>query len=213
MLPAGARHASRRHGASGSDRIEILWDDGAIRNTWLEVTVAANGHTGLAAPDVFYFGNRVGDTGLIASPVAAITNASDEIQVRANGGLPLPITSPFDFNRDKIVNATDQIIAHVNGGILPMLDLIGLVVPLAAAEPMAGGAPLTGGEVPLEFQAIASAIAARRNQPLELPAVGPTASPPVDEPSRLHPRAVMIVLAVAEEDASPQADGLTRAGS
>jgi hypothetical protein len=50
-------------GTAGSDRVEIIWDRGAIQNVWLQVTVLANGNTGLAAPDVFYFGNRIGNFG------------------------------------------------------------------------------------------------------------------------------------------------------
>src|SRR5206468_7987359 len=41
----------------------LSWPDYTIRNTWLRATVKANDHTGLAAPDVFYFGNLVGETG------------------------------------------------------------------------------------------------------------------------------------------------------
>ena len=49
-------------GFSGSNRVTLVWADGAILNQWLEVTVIANANTGLAADDVFYFGNVVGDT-------------------------------------------------------------------------------------------------------------------------------------------------------
>ena len=49
-------------GANGSDRVEITWDDGAIRGEWLEVRVLA-ASTGLAADDVFYFGNAPGESG------------------------------------------------------------------------------------------------------------------------------------------------------
>src|SRR5206468_4527690 len=50
-------------GALGSDRVTLIWPDGALRNSWLRLTVKANGRTRLAAPDVFYFGNLIGDTG------------------------------------------------------------------------------------------------------------------------------------------------------
>jgi len=49
-------------GVIGSDRVTFVWADGAILNQWLEVTVIANANTGLAADEVFYFGNSVGDT-------------------------------------------------------------------------------------------------------------------------------------------------------
>ena len=48
--------------------ISFSWESGAIENTWLEVTVLANERTGLAAPDVFYFGSRIGDTGSALRP-------------------------------------------------------------------------------------------------------------------------------------------------
>ena len=44
-------------------RVEIIWADGAIENEWVQVTVLADADTGLAAPDVFYFGNAIGDSG------------------------------------------------------------------------------------------------------------------------------------------------------
>src|SRR5437764_3976438 len=53
----------RGAGAAGSDRIEIVWPDGAIQKQWLQVTVKADANTGLASPDIFYFGNAVGEAG------------------------------------------------------------------------------------------------------------------------------------------------------
>ncbi len=69
-------------GTGDSNRIAITWADGAITNTWLQITVKADGNTGLASPDVFYFGNEIGSTGdLLASP--AVT-ATDQILARNN---------------------------------------------------------------------------------------------------------------------------------
>ncbi|MDP6635436.1 MAG: lamin tail domain-containing protein [Phycisphaerae bacterium] len=48
-------------GVGGSDRVKLIWADGAIRNQWVKVTVRATGKTGLGAADVFYYGNAVGD--------------------------------------------------------------------------------------------------------------------------------------------------------
>ena len=53
----------RGAGAGGSDRVTLVFADNAIRNTWLRVTLLAGAATGLAAPDVFAFGNLPGDTG------------------------------------------------------------------------------------------------------------------------------------------------------
>ena len=52
----------RRPRRGGADRIVITWPDGAIKNTYLQVIVAANADTGLAEADVFFFGNRVGES-------------------------------------------------------------------------------------------------------------------------------------------------------
>ncbi len=68
-----------------------------IKNTWLQVTFEGNDAAGgfntntqLAASDVFYFGNRMGDQ-LVDSPAALAftTNAGDEIAARLNPGLQL----------------------------------------------------------------------------------------------------------------------------
>ena len=66
--------------SDGSDRVTIIWPDGAIANQWLQVTVLANEHTGLAEPDVFYFGNAIGESGNATGN--AIVNATDEIMAR-----------------------------------------------------------------------------------------------------------------------------------
>jgi hypothetical protein len=49
-------------GFGGSDRVKLIWPDGAIANQWVEVTVRATGKTGLGAADLFYYGNAVGET-------------------------------------------------------------------------------------------------------------------------------------------------------
>jgi len=51
-------------GLDGSDRVTLIWPDGAIVNAWIEITVksdAGGGGLGLVDDDVFYFGNSVGD--------------------------------------------------------------------------------------------------------------------------------------------------------
>ena len=116
-------------GVSGSDRVEIIWPAGAIENRWLEVLVegddalgANNTNTGLAASDIFYFGNRIGETGS-GTPGLAITNASDEIAARNNPGFGAAVTNPFDFDRSGIVNALDSIVARNNVGTLTYINL------------------------------------------------------------------------------------------
>ena len=92
--------------------------------------VKANANTGLAAQDVFYFGNAIGDTG--NSAANTIVNSTDQLAARNNTTLSAAISNLFDFNRDGTVNATDEIIARNNGTTaLNATKLIG--VPLQVA--------------------------------------------------------------------------------
>lgn len=122
----------RTAGKDGSDRVTVIWADGAIRNKWLQVTVDATDDTGLASPDLFYFGNAVGETG--NSTGDAKVTASDILLVRANprNALnPAPIDFAYDFNRDGRVDATDILMARDNQTtVLNALRLIH--APLAA---------------------------------------------------------------------------------
>jgi hypothetical protein len=100
-------------GLSGSDRVEIVWADGAIKNTWLQVTLAANGNTGLASSDTFYFGNAIGDTG--NSPTSAAVTAQDVAGtiwhvLRQTSGAQSAVSS-FDHNRDGKYTGRDVLIA------------------------------------------------------------------------------------------------------
>lgn len=100
-------------GAGGATRVQFTFADGAVRNTWLQVTVAATATTGLAAPDVFYFGNAVGESGDDAA--AAAVTSGDQAVTRSNAQsfpTPAPITSPYDYNRDGRVDAIDVLIAR-----------------------------------------------------------------------------------------------------
>jgi len=102
-------------GESGPVRVSVIWADGAIRNRWLQVTVKANGTTGLASPDVFFFGNLPGETG--NATTAARVTAADVTAVRLNlNRTGRPITDATDFNRDRRVNATDYALARAAMG-------------------------------------------------------------------------------------------------
>jgi ELWxxDGT repeat protein len=98
----------------------ITWPDGAIRDTWLRVTVKANANTGLAEPDVFYFGNLVGETGDAAAPLRV--NALDLVAVRRVLSSTTPIAGRLDFDRDGRVSALDlaALRAHLNRGLAPV---------------------------------------------------------------------------------------------
>jgi hypothetical protein len=101
-------------GTTGIARVTILWPDNAIQGQWLQVVVLSTAATGLGAPDVFYFGNAIGDCG--NSSTDARVNATDEILARNNARAlnQARIDSRYDYNRDSRVSATDQIIARNN---------------------------------------------------------------------------------------------------
>ena len=105
----------RGGGVGGSDRVTIVWPDGAVKKQWLQVTVRATASTGLPADDVFYFGNAVGESG--NSTVNARVTPADELWARRNrrgAANPAPVTFRFDYNRDRVVNVADQLIARRN---------------------------------------------------------------------------------------------------
>ena len=104
-------------GAGDSTRIEIVFADGAIRNQWLQVTVNADANTGLASPDVFYFGNLVGESGKQPLNGSFVVTGDDELAARDNPhGFTdsAAITDAADYNRDGRVDAIDQLIARFN---------------------------------------------------------------------------------------------------
>ncbi len=115
-------------GTGGSDRVTIAWDDYAIRNQWLQVTVFSGGNTGLATNDVFYFGNAVGEAGNSTSNTRVTT--TDLLLARNNPRNflnPARIDFSYDYNRDKRVNATDVLLARNNQtNFLTALKLIDL---------------------------------------------------------------------------------------
>jgi len=97
-------------GVGGSDRVTIIWPDGAIKNEWLQVRVKANHTTGLDQADVFYFGNAVGETG--DHSANAIVDVTDFMRVRSNttnAGSLAEIDNPYDYDRNQRVNVFDVI--------------------------------------------------------------------------------------------------------
>jgi hypothetical protein len=110
----------------GASRIMLLWPEGAIRNTWVRVTVPAGQKTGLAQPDVFYFGNLVGETGDSGSPLRV--SALDLAGVRRVVNTTANLASPYDMTRDGRINALD--LSAVRGGLFRSLSPI--VAPSAA---------------------------------------------------------------------------------
>jgi len=129
----------RGAGVGGSDRVTLTWLDPnpldfspiarAVGNGWLTVTVKANSHTGLSRPDVFSFGNLIGETGDDRK-----VNALDLGQVKRLLNTSAGLDSRVDFNRDGRVNALDLGIVkkYLNRTLAP-----------AVLPPPAGPAPAT----------------------------------------------------------------------
>jgi hypothetical protein len=100
-------------GVGGSDRIDIVWSDQSIMNQWLQVTMLATLHTGLDFPDVFYFGNAVGDSGNSATD--ATVSATDVLAARGRQSInPVYIFNRWDFNRDGVIDNPDVLAARSN---------------------------------------------------------------------------------------------------
>ncbi len=113
-------------GVGGSDRVEIIWANGAIQKKWLEVIVLANANTGLTQKagyplgegDVFFFGSAPGNTGTGDTAVNSTVNVQDESAIRANSAAlasNIPVTNVYDVNRNASVNVIDESAARLNG--------------------------------------------------------------------------------------------------
>jgi hypothetical protein len=142
----------RSVGANGSDRVTIIWADGAVRKTWLQVTVKANANTGLATEDVFYFGNAVGEAG--NSTANAQVTSADEMAARSHmrgASNPAPVNYRWDYNRDRRVNSADQLLAR-NNKTTAANDLNLISVPGGGAL-RAGSARAAKAPVPTVFSA------------------------------------------------------------
>lgn len=103
-------------GAGDSDRLTVTFPSGSIVNQWLRVTLKATPTTGLAAPDVFYFGNLVGESGNTPDGATeAAVNALDVVAARNQTySNAVPVINRYDFNRDGKVNSTDVLLVRSN---------------------------------------------------------------------------------------------------
>jgi len=143
-----------------NDRIELVWADNAIKDRWLEVVVKANANTGLAAQDVFFYGNMPGDTNDDPSGDFKTIDANDQFNIKTaatdpnNTGLYFTyalssaISNLWDINRDGDVNASDQFAAK-QYSLSPYGQLDTINIPIGGPF-----APSSGGGA-----AVASALA------------------------------------------------------
>ena len=146
----------RGGGEGGSDRVLLTWSAaGAVKKAWLQVTVLPTAATGLAAADVFYFGNAPGESG--NDPANAVVNLGDVLLTRQNqsGFATVGADNRYDFNRDGRVNLSDVLIARTNQSGFSPLRLIdlrgggggGAALRIAGGGSGSSGAAGTGGGV------------------------------------------------------------------
>jgi hypothetical protein len=127
-------------GIGGTDRLEIVWANGVIANQWLEVIVKGNDslggfntNTGLAASDVFFWGNRIADSLTSAGINTFDTNTLDAGPAFGTLGGSKPVTDAYDYNRDGIVSTFDAAAVFTNLGSLTRINIVsgGSFAPLA----------------------------------------------------------------------------------
>jgi len=114
-VPTISVREKRREGHSPFHRISLVWTDGDIQRQWLQVTVKANGRTGLDADDVFYFGNAVGES--LDAAAFTFVDGTDFAGARDNthdSDGRAPMDDRFDYNRDSLVDGADLAIARDN---------------------------------------------------------------------------------------------------
>ncbi len=118
---------------SGSDRAELTWADGSITEKWVEVIVLADGNTGLAADDHFFFGNEIGATGASNTATIVKVGAPDVTDTQTHGATlkaNIPVSNVYDFNKDGVVNAADVTDSQTHGTTVKTgLNLIQLGTP------------------------------------------------------------------------------------
>jgi hypothetical protein len=144
-IAGGSRPVSvtvrRGAGAGGSDRVTLVWPDyrpgvefapSALANGWLTVTLRATERTGLAQPDVFSFGNLIGETGDAGDALGFHVNAIDLSTVKRALNSNAPITNATDFNRDGRVNALDLAVVkrNLNRGLPPPAPAAAVPAPM-----------------------------------------------------------------------------------
>lgn len=128
-------------GVNGSARITVTWPEGAIRNAWLEVTVRPTAATGLAAADVFAFGNAIGEVGNASGD--AIVSSLDVALIGANQTASATVGNRYDINRDGRVDYLDRAVASINRTTSrSALSLIALQAAAGTSAPRVASAGL-----------------------------------------------------------------------
>jgi hypothetical protein len=129
-------------GPAGTDRIFITFDDGAITDTWLGITLKANADTGLFENEHFFFGSAPGETGAGFATQLVGADAADLQAIAVHLFQSTGSNSPYDLNHDSRVDAFDLQVVATNLSV-SVIDHITPVMGLPATsvaipEPTAG---------------------------------------------------------------------------
>jgi hypothetical protein len=141
------------------DRVVINWQDNAIANRWLRITILANENTGLLQDDVYYIGHLLGETtgssgGAFTVAFADITSIRSEVGQNANSG------SIHDIDKNGTVSFADISAMRANIGA----QLTHFVIPASGGGGSGGlmASPLPGDEK-LKPDGVAEEVKAHRN--------------------------------------------------
>jgi len=146
-------------GVGGSGRIKIVLPDNVVQDAWLRITVLANSLTGLAANDVFYFGNaRFDVTPTAPFPSQQVTiNVLDTNSVRAmQGATSVAVSNIFDVDRSGSVNVLDTNSTRAFQGTNSLRSFTAPASQLFLEAPQFTSTPL------LDSRTIRSQLSARR---------------------------------------------------
>ncbi len=181
--------------ASGIQRFTLAWPDLAIHNQWLQVTIKSTSNTELDAPDIFYFGNQIGDVS-DSTPAGqhVRVNSFDLLDIKLNqGSNPNHVANQFDVNRSGDVDAFDLLDAKFNQVTAEGLLMLAAPIVPAALQVVATTPDISP---PSDTDSVVAEV--------------PLASPTVDEASTaaiVEPEALEVVAATpvisAPSDAAP----------
>ena len=126
--------------APGTTRLVLDFPDNAIQDAWLQVTLKANGTTGLANDDTFYFGSLIGNTidGNLSPGQQAVVNSGDSLNIVSNTGNTTLATRNLDIDRDGQIDNFDAALTRAYA------DSVGLRMFAAPAS-------TTFGQLGIEF--------------------------------------------------------------
>ena len=134
-VAAAPKEIKVRDLGGGVSRVTFIWDDNAIpTRNWLQTTIKAGPATGLAANDVFYFGNSAGET-----EGNFVVNYDDLLYsiwpvIFTSAG----IESPADINRDGVINYNDLVDPNAWWGNVFKLPPLAEFTPPASSPPSPG---------------------------------------------------------------------------